>query len=39
MKGEVAAVDERSGVWVHVVLDAGRAGWIPAERVTALGRD
>jgi hypothetical protein len=39
MKGEVARVDERSGVWVHIVLDPSRAGWIPAERVTALGRD
>jgi hypothetical protein len=35
--GEVAVVTQRSGAWVAVRLDGGRTGWIPAERVAALG--
>jgi hypothetical protein len=35
--GEVAVVTQRSGAWVAIRLDGGRAGWIPAERVAALG--
>ena len=35
--GEVAVVTQRSGAWVAVRLDGGRAGWLPAERVAALG--
>ena len=39
MIGEVAAVVAWQGVWVHIRLDGAREGWIPAERVTRLGRD
>jgi hypothetical protein len=39
MPGEVAAVLERRGVWVHLRLDGARDGWLPAERVTPLGSD
>jgi hypothetical protein len=37
--GEVAAVLERRGVWVHLRLDGARDGWMPLERVAPLGRD
>ena len=37
--GEVARIDQRTGVWAHVILEGGRAGWLPAERVVRLGND
>ncbi len=37
--GEVARIDLRTGVWAHVILEGGRAGWLPAERVVRLGND
>ena len=37
--GEVARIDKRTGVWAHVILEGGRAGWLPAERVVRLGND
>ena len=37
--GEVARVLERRGVWLRIELEAGRAGWFPAERAYALARD
>jgi hypothetical protein len=37
--GEIATVDQRTGVWAHVTLEGGRAGWLPAERVVRLGND
>lgn len=37
--GEVVRVRERRGVWLRVELDAGRAGWYPAERTYPLARD
>lgn len=36
--GEVVRVRERRGVWVHIDLDAGRAGWYPVERTYPLAR-
>lgn len=37
MAGEVASVVGRQGAWVQLRLDGGREGWIPLERVAALG--
>jgi Tfp pilus assembly protein PilF len=37
--GEVVRVRERRGVWYRLELDAGRAGWYPAERTYPLARD
>jgi len=37
--GEVARVALRQGAWAHIILDSAREGWIPAERIVALGRD
>lgn len=37
--GEVVTVRERRGVWVRIVLEAGREGWYPVERTYALARD
>jgi hypothetical protein len=37
--GEVVRVRERRGVWVRIVLEAGREGWYPIERTYALARD
>lgn len=37
MAGEVARVIARRGVWVQIRLDGARDGWIPLERVAALG--
>lgn len=37
--GEVVRVRERRGVWYRIELDAGRAGWYPAERTYPLARD
>lgn len=39
LTGEVARVRERRGVWLHVSLDGGRAGWFPTERTWSLARD
>jgi hypothetical protein len=37
--GEVVRVRERRGVWLRLDLEAGRAGWYPAERTYPLARD
>ena len=37
--GEVARIDQRTGVWARVILEGGRAGWLPVERVVRLGND
>lgn len=37
--GEIARVDKREGAWAHIVLDGSREGWIPVERIAALGRE
>ncbi len=37
--GEVVRVKERRGVWLRLELEAGRAGWYPAERTYSLQRD
>ena len=34
--GEVGALSVREGTWVRLVLDGGRAGWIPAAAVLPL---
>lgn len=39
VRGEVATVIARRGVWAHIRLDGRREGWIPAERVASLARD
>lgn len=39
MRGEVARVVERRGVWLRLELDGGRTGWFPAERTRSLARD
>ena len=39
MPGEIAVIRERRGVWLHLELDGGRAGWYPAERTLPLARD
>lgn len=37
LAGETAQVDQRDGVWSHVVMDESRSGWIPTERLAPLG--
>ena len=37
MAGEVASVVGRQGAWVRLRLDGDRDGWIPRERIAALG--
>ena len=37
--GEVVRVRERRGAWLRLELEAGRAGWYPAERTYPLARD
>ncbi len=39
MRGEVARVLERRGVWLRLELDGDRSGWYPAERTWSLARD
>lgn len=39
MRGEIARVVERRGVWLRLELDGGRTGWFPAERTRSLARD
>jgi len=37
--GDMARITNRSGVWVHVEADGGKAGWMEAAALISIARD